>query len=80
MTLSVVAAQTIVQEQSPVEIRGRVIAAEFLLINLISLPMTLAIGGLADLVGIPEVMLGIAVLVIGSALLSFGVRPVPRGA
>ena len=80
MTLAVVAAQTIVQERSPTEVRGRVIAAQFLFTNLINLPPTLVIGGLADYVGIPKVMLGIATLVIASALVSFRVRPARRDA
>ena len=80
MTLAVVAAQTIVQERSPAEVRGRVIAAQFLFTNLINLPPTLVIGGLADYVGIPKVMLGIAALVIASALVSFRVRPARRDA
>ena len=79
MTLSVVSAQTIVQEQSPEAIRGRVLAAQFMSVSLVSLPPTLFIGGLADYIGIPKVMLGLAALVIGSAVLSFRVRPTHRG-
>ena len=78
-TLAVVAAQTIVQERSPLEIRGRVIAAEFLLTNLVGLLPMLVISGLADFIGIPTVLMGLATLVVTSALLSFRVRPTPRG-
>jgi len=79
MTLSVVSAQTIVQEQSPEEIRGRVLAAQFMSVSLVTLPPTLFIGGLADYIGIPSVILGLAVLVITSAVLSYCVRPAQRG-
>jgi len=79
-TLAVVAAQTIVQERSLAEIRGRVIATQFLFTSLVGLPPMLAVGGLADFIGINKVMLGLAVLVIGSALLSFRVRLTRRGA
>lgn len=79
MTLSVVSAQTIVQEQSPEEIRGRVLAAQFMSVSLVTLPPTLFIGGLADYFGIPSVILGLAALVITSAVLSYRVRPAQRG-
>jgi MFS family permease len=73
-TLAVVSAQTIVQECSPVEIRGRVIAAEFLFANVVGLIPMWVISGLADLIGIPAVLLGLSTLVIASALLSFRAR------
>ena len=74
-TLVVVAAQTIVQERSPLEIRGRVISAEFLFTNIVGLLPMLLVSGLADLVGIPSVLVGLTTLVLASALLSFRVRP-----
>ncbi len=78
-TLAVVAAQTIVQERSPVEIRGRVIAAEFLFANVAGLLPMLVISGLADFIGIPTVLMTLATLVTTTALLSFRVRPARRG-
>ncbi len=74
-TLAVVSAQTIVQEQSPVGIRGRVIATEFLFTSVVGLVPMLLISSLADIVGIPAVLAGLTILVITSALLSFYVRP-----
>jgi len=78
-TLAVVSAQTIVQEHSPVAIRGRVIATEFLFANVVGLVPMLVISSLADIVGIPAVLMGLTTLVITSALLSFRVRPSWRG-
>lgn len=78
-TLAVVSAQTIVQERSPVTIRGRVIATEFLFANVVGLVPMLLISSLADIVGIPAVLMGLTTLVITSALLSFRVRPSWRG-
>jgi len=78
MTLAVVPAQTIVQEKSPHELRGRVIAAQFLFINFVGLIPMLLISGLADLIGIPKVMLGLSILTLFSALLSLRVRPALR--
>jgi Na+/melibiose symporter-like transporter len=73
-TLTVVSAQTIVQERTPVHIRGRVIAAEFLFTNVVGLIPMLLISSLADIVGIPMVLVGLTTLVVVSALLSFRVR------
>jgi len=78
-TLAVVSAQTIIQEHSPIEIRGRVIATQFLFTNLIGLLPMLVVGGLADYIGITRAMLGLAMLVIGSAVLSFRVHTTRRG-
>jgi hypothetical protein len=74
-TLAVVSAQTIVQERSPMEIRGRVIAAEFLFANVVGLIPMWVISGVADLIGIPAVLLGLSTLVMTSGLLSFRARP-----
>jgi MFS family permease len=69
-TLAAVATQTTVQERAPAEIRGRVIAAEFLFANIVGLIPMLVISGLADLVGIPAVLLGLSVVILASATLS----------
>ena len=79
-TLAVVSAQTIVQERSPMEIRGRVISAEFLFANVVGLVPMLVISGLADIIGIPAVLMGLTALVISTALLSFRVSPSGRDA
>jgi hypothetical protein len=60
-------AQTTLQERTPLEVRGRVFAVQFLVANVAGLPPTLLIGTLADRIGIPRVILLIAggVAVIG---------------
>ena len=70
-TLTAVGAQTIVQERTPLEIRGRVITAEFLFANISGLIPMLLISGLADFIGIPEVLTGLTILLLISAGLSF---------
>jgi len=52
--------QTTLQQRTPLEVRGRVFAVQFLVANVVGLPPTLFIGALADRVGIPRVILLIA--------------------
>lgn len=49
-------AQTALQQESPAYIRGRVFSVQFMLNNLIGIPPMLALGGIADAIGIPRVM------------------------
>lgn len=53
-------AQTTLQERTPLEVRGRVFAVQFLVANVAGLPPTLFIGTLADRIGIPRVILLVA--------------------
>lgn len=55
-------AQTIVQERSNDEVRGRVLATQFTLSNAIGIPPTMFIGSLADVYGIPKIVFGIALI------------------
>jgi len=59
-------AQTTVQQESPAHIRGRVFSVQFMLNNLVGIPPMLALGGMADAIGIPRVLeiVGVAALVI----------------
>lgn len=72
--------QTTLQEASPPSVRGRVFALQFMLNNLIGIPPMLTIGGLADWVGIPQVMLGMGVAVLAAAAISiyFTLNPARR--
>ncbi|MFQ6016237.1 MAG: MFS transporter [Anaerolineae bacterium] len=63
-------AQTVVQERAPTEIRGRVIAVQFMLANLVGIPPMLFIGTLADRLGIPQVSLLVALGVLAIGCLS----------
>ncbi|HRI57474.1 MAG TPA: MFS transporter [Anaerolineae bacterium] len=64
-----IVSQTLLQEHTPDRLRGRVFSVQFMLNNLIGIPPMLAIAALADLVGIPQMLIGIA----GVILLVFGV-------
>mgnify|MGYP002400376331 CR=1 FL=1 len=63
-----IVSQTLLQEHTPDRLRGRVFSVQFMLNNLVGIPPMLAIAALADLVGIPQMLLGIAVII----LLVFG--------
>lgn len=58
ISMVVIPSETLLQEKSPPELRGRVIAVYFMLANLIAIPPMLLIGSLADQVGIPYVIMG----------------------
>ena len=55
--------QTVLQERSPEDVRGRVFAAFFTFMNLISIFPTLIAGGLSDVIGVTPVMAGVGVVV-----------------
>jgi MFS family permease len=57
-------AQTTVQENSPGYIRGRVFSVLFMLMALVGIPPMLALGEVADRVGIPNVMILLGVMVL----------------
>jgi MFS family permease len=65
-----VASQTLLQERAPERARGRVFAVQFTLGNLFSIIPLLAIGGLADWIGITYVMVLLAVSVMVAAYVS----------
>jgi MFS family permease len=48
--------QTLLQQESPAYIRGRVFSVQFMLNNVVGIPPMLILGGLADIIGIPRVM------------------------
>lgn len=60
-------AQTILQERSPIPLRGKIMATQLTMGNVATIFPILFVGGLADLFGIAEVivLVGIAVLAIG---------------
>lgn len=64
-----IVSQTLLQEHTPDRLRGRVFSVQFMLNNLVGIPPMLAIAALADLIGIPQMLIGIA----GVILLVFGV-------
>jgi MFS family permease len=76
-----VASQTLLQERAPVGARGRVFAVQFALANLFSVIPLLSIGGMADVLGVGRVILGIAVglMVIAVWTSRTGIGPDPPG-
>lgn len=75
-------AQTVMQERSPEDERARILSFEFMLTHAGSIPALLAAGVLADVVGIPLVMYGSAVLIVFCVWLVAHyeqVKPKPHG-
>jgi len=74
--------QTMLQEDSPPDVRGRVFAVQFMLSNLIGIPPMLTLGRLADVLGIPQVMLimGAAVILASGVSIYFTLSPERRSA
>ena len=70
-------AQTLVQQESPSYIRGRVLALQLTFSNLVGILPMLALGILADAIGIPRVLLIVGLIAVGMALLSATVRRIP---
>jgi MFS family permease len=64
MAMINIPAQTVVQEHSSDAVRGRVMAVQFTLANLLGIPPLLFIGNLADLLGIATVTFAVAVLIV----------------
>ncbi|MGB3906337.1 MAG: MFS transporter [Anaerolineae bacterium] len=62
MSLVVIPSETLLQEKSPPELRGRVIAVYFLLANMVAIPIMLVVGTLADQLGIAQVVMGVVVI------------------
>ena len=55
-----IVSQTLMQENTPEQLRGRVFAVQFMLNNLVGIPPMLAAAALADLIGIPQTLVGIS--------------------
>ncbi|NIN66485.1 MAG: MFS transporter [Anaerolineae bacterium] len=59
IALVAIPSETLLQEKSPPELRGRVIAVYFLLANMVAIPIMLLVGTVADQVGIARVVMGV---------------------
>lgn len=70
-------AQTSVQQETPPEMRGRVLSLQFMLNNLLGIPPLLGFGGLADAIGIPRVMVIIGLVTVGMGGISLLVTRLP---
>ncbi|MHB0869725.1 MAG: MFS transporter [Chloroflexota bacterium] len=77
LSMVIIPSQTILQEQAPVESRGRIFAVQITMGNLASVLPLVFVGGLADLLGVSRVLILLAVVmfVLGSmALRAYRVR------
>ena len=59
-----IVSQTVLQENTPDRLRGRVFSVQFMLNNLVGIPPMLAIGATADWLGIPAVLVGVSLMVV----------------
>ncbi len=72
ISLVAIPSETLLQEKSPPELRGRVIAVYFLLANIVAIPIMLLVGTVADQIGIPQVVMGVvAVLTVIAAVTTY---------
>ncbi|MBI4494483.1 MAG: MFS transporter [Chloroflexi bacterium] len=63
----IVPSQTILQERAPMAVRGRVFAVALMLGNVISILPLVFLGNLADIIGVANTLLVLALLVLGVA-------------
>jgi MFS family permease len=72
-----IVSQTLMQENTPEQLRGRVFSVQFMLNNLVGIPPMLAIAALADLIGIPQTLVGISgvILIVLGITLRLQSRP-----
>ena len=72
-------AQTAIQELATDNIRGRVLTVQLTLANALSIPLLLAAGGLADVIGIAQIVIGMGVILLPIAILNWWyVRRLPQ--
>ena len=71
MSAANILATTLVQENTPAHIRGRVFALQFMLNTGLGIIPMLIMAAVADIVGIPRVLLGIAVVILVLTALAF---------
>jgi len=71
IALVLIPAQTAVQEGAGDEIRGRVLTVQLTLANALSIPFLVAAGGLADLFGIPQIIIALGAVLFPLAVWNF---------
>jgi MFS family permease len=77
-----IVSQTLMQENTPDPLRGRVFSVQFMLNNLVGIPPMLAAAALADLIGIPQTLVGVSsiILIVLGITWRWQRRPRPAGA
>jgi MFS family permease len=73
LALIQIPAQTVIQEESSDEVRGRVLTVQFTAGSLVAVPPLLLLGALADVIGIPAITAatGLVILVVGVLNLAY---------
>jgi MFS family permease len=71
LALVLIPAQTAIQEMATDHIRGRVLTVQLTLANALSIPLLLVAGVLADAFGIAQIVLGLGVILVPIAVLSW---------
>jgi len=75
-----IVSQTLMQENTPEQLRGRVFSVQFMLNNLVGIPPMLAIAALADLIGIPQTLVGISGIVLLVLAITFRLQATAKPA
>jgi MFS family permease len=75
-----IVSQTLMQENTPERLRGRVFSVQFMLNNLVGIPPMLAIAALADLIGIPQTLVGISGVILVVLGITFRLQAKPKPA
>lgn len=79
LALVLVPAQTTIQEEATDEIRGRVLTVQLTLANALSIPLLVAAGGLAEVFGISQIVIGLGAILLPLAVLNWWyVRRLPQ--
>jgi MFS family permease len=73
LSLILIPSQTTLQEQAPIASRGRIFAVQIMLGNVASIIPLVFIGGLADIIGVPQVLALLALSMVGMTYLAFRV-------
>lgn len=73
----IVPAQTLLQERALPEVRGRLFAVQMVLANVASILPLVALGELADLIGVGRALLLVGLVVLGAGVASSRIRGLP---
>jgi MFS family permease len=73
----IVPSQTLIQERALPEVRGRLFAVQMVLVNIASILPLIALGEIADLIGVGRAVLLVGVCVFGAGLASTQLRGLP---
>lgn len=75
-----IVSQTLLQEHTPDQLRGRVFSVQFMLNNLVGIPPMLAAAALADMIGIPQTLVGVGGVILIVLAITLRLQRRPRAA